>query len=210
MHLRRVSRAVAVCRWPKLFQSTFVSAEQRDFGEYQQEYEFSIKNPAAYWKAVGEKFLSWEKPFSSSFAGSLAKGDLRYFVGGKLNASYNAVDRHIEKGLGDHRAIVWEGDEPTDTRELTYNELAEGVNRFANLLKSLGVAANDSVVIYMPPCPEAVFAMLGCARIGVVKRKGQSVCFLRQVSDRFTLLCLPDSARKRCGRVFSTSKQKLS
>ncbi len=151
--------------------STFVSSEQRDFEEYRQEYEFSIKQPAAYWKSVGERYLSWEKPFVSSFAGSAHKGDLRYFVGGKLNASFNAVDRHIEKGLGEHRALVWEGDEPTDTREVTYNQLADGVNRFANLLRSLNVVAGDSVVIYMPPCPEAVYAMLGCARIGAVSKQ---------------------------------------
>jgi acetyl-CoA synthetase len=170
--------------FPARAQSTFTSSEQRDFSEYKQEYEFSLKHPAAYWKAIGEKYLSWEKPFSSSFAGSLAKGDLRYYVGGKLNASYNAVDRHVEKGLGDHRALIWEGDEASETREISYNQLAEGVNRFANLLKSLGIGPNDAVVIYMPPCPEAVYAMLGCARIGAVcfevgRRKSVLTCFCK-------------------------------
>ena len=78
------------------------------------------------------------------------------------------MDRHVEKGLGSQRALVWEGDEPGDTRDVTYDQLADGVNRFANLLKASGVRAGDSVVLYLPPCPEAVFAMLGCARIGAV------------------------------------------
>lgn len=206
-----------LCRFPRsssLFaraQSTFTSNEQRDFAEYQLEYDFSLKDPAAYWKAVGEKYLSWDKPFSSSFAGSLAKGDLRYYVGGKLNASYNAVDRHVEKGLGEHRALVWEGDEPSDTREITYNQLAEGVNRFANLLKSLGIGPNDAVVIYMPPCPEAVYAMLGCARIGAVRLLDSFVGSRRFILfvvllKRFMRSCLLGSVPRLCDQEFSTSK----
>jgi acetyl-CoA synthetase len=147
--------------------STFLSKESRNFAEYTKEYDFSVKQPAAYWKAVGERYLTWDKPFSASFAGTMGH-DLRYYVGGRLNASYNAVDRHVEKGLGEQRALIWEGDEPGETRDVTYNQLSDGVNRFANLLRSVGVGAGDAVVIYMPPCPEAVFAMLGCARIGAV------------------------------------------
>jgi acetyl-CoA synthetase len=147
--------------------STFVSKESRNFAEYTKEYDFSVKQPVAYWKAVGERYLTWDKPFTASFAGTMGH-DLRYYVGGRLNASYNAVDRHVEKGLGEQRALIWEGDEPGETRDVTYNELSDGVNRFANLLRCVGVGAGDAVAIYMPPCPEAVFAMLGCARIGAV------------------------------------------
>jgi len=144
----------------------FHSQGQRTFREYQDEYEFSIKNPQAYWTEVGQKYLDWDVPFKKPFAGEMGT-TLRYFEGGKLNASYNCVDRHLER-KGDETALVWEGDEPTDVRHVSFNELADGVNRFANLLKAQGVRENDAVVIYMPPCPEATFAMLGCARIGAV------------------------------------------
>ena len=151
----------------RVYSTTYASANARSFErEYKAEYERSIGDPLGYWKEVGEKVLSWDRPFQSSFAGTMGTS-LRYYQGGLLNASTNCVDRHLEAD-GETTAIIWEGDLPTDVRHVSYNDLSDGVNRVANLLKSFGVQAGDSVVIYMPPCPEAAYAMLGCARIGAV------------------------------------------
>ncbi|HVT43247.1 MAG TPA: acetate--CoA ligase [Thermoanaerobaculia bacterium] len=106
------------------------------------------------WETKWDKVLEWEPPYA------------KWFVGGRINASYNCLDRHLEK-RGGKRAIVWEG-EPGDTRSYTYGELHSEVSRFANSLKKLGVVAGDRVAIYMPLVPEAIVAMLACARIGAV------------------------------------------
>ena len=105
------------------------------------------------WNERWEKVLEWDLPFA------------RWFLNGKLNVSYNCLDRHVEAGRGDKVAFHWEG-EPGDTRTITYDELLGDVQRFANVLKNLGVAKGDRVNIYMPMIPEAIVAMLACARIG--------------------------------------------
>ena len=93
--------------------------------------------------------------------------DAKWFVGGKINASYNCIDRHIKNGLKNKAAIIWEG-EPGDRRTLTYWDLYREVNKFANVLKSLGIKKGDRVAIYLPMIPELVITMLGCARIGAI------------------------------------------
>ncbi len=105
------------------------------------------------WFEEWESVLDWELPYA------------KWFVGGKLNASYNCLDRHVKAGRGDKVAYHWEG-EPGDTREITYADLLDEVQRFANVLKGLGVAKGDRVAIYMPMIPELVVALLACARIG--------------------------------------------
>ncbi len=106
-----------------------------------------------HWFQPWERVLDWQPPFA------------RWFVGGKLNAAYNCLDRHLTPERADKRALVWEG-EPGDVRTYTYRELHEEVSRFANALKGLGVAKGDRVAIYLPMVPEAAIAMLACARIG--------------------------------------------
>ena len=106
------------------------------------------------WETPWSKVLEWKPPYA------------KWFVGGKLNASANCLDRHLEK-RGDKKAIIWEG-EPGEVRTFTYRELHAEVSKFANALKGLGVASGDRVAIYMPLVPEAVVAMLACARIGAV------------------------------------------
>ncbi|MBT3608266.1 MAG: acetate--CoA ligase, partial [Candidatus Marinimicrobia bacterium] len=95
-------------------------------------------------------------------------GQIEWFSGGKLNASYNCIDRHIKKGHGDETAIIWEGNDPNQSRKFTYNDLLKEVSQFANALKSLGVEKGDRVCIYMQMVPELAFAVLACARIGAV------------------------------------------
>jgi acetyl-CoA synthetase len=107
-----------------------------------------------HWFKEWDQVLKWERPYAE------------WFVGGKLNVSYNCLDYQIEQGRGDKRAIIWEADEPGEGREITYSELKAEVERFANVLKGLGLKKGDPVSIYMPMIPELPIAMLACARIG--------------------------------------------
>ena len=137
------------------------------FAQYQEMYDKSIADPDAFWGDMANEMLTWEKPFESVNSSDLNTGHIEWFKGGQLNVAYNCIDRHLEK-RGDQVAILWEGDQPGDVREITYKELHEQVCRMANVLKSNGVAKGDRVAIYMPMIPEAAFAMLACARIGAV------------------------------------------
>lgn len=139
---------------------TFKSQE-----EFDVLYSSSMKNPKGYWDDHAKKNIDWFAPYTDVFDGTFADGNIAWFVNGKLNACYNCVDRHAAK---DHNrtAIIYEGDEPTDVRRLTFGELLEKVCQFANMLKAAGVKKHDCVCIYMPMVPEAVIAMLACARIG--------------------------------------------
>ncbi len=126
-------------------------------------YQEAANDTQAYWAKWAAE-LSWETPWTEVLEWKPPYA--RWFVGGRLNASYNCLDRHLET-RGDKKAIIWEG-EPGDTRTLTYRELHDEVSRFANALKSLGVNLGDRVAIYLPLVPEAVVSMLACARIGAV------------------------------------------
>ncbi len=117
----------------------------------------------AYWARRAQEFVTWAEPWHTVCEWTLP--DARWFVGGRLNVAYNCVDRHVEAGNGDRVAIHWEG-EPGDTRTVTYADLLDEVQRFANVLLGLGVQRGDRVNIYLPMIPEAVVAMLACARIG--------------------------------------------
>jgi acetyl-CoA synthetase len=116
-----------------------------------------------FWARQSRELLHWFKPWTTTCEWNLP--DSKWFTGGTLNVSYNCLDRHVLAGLGDKVAIHWEG-EPGDVRTVTYSELLDDVQRFANVLKSLGVGRGDRVNIYMPMVPEAAVAMLACARIG--------------------------------------------
>jgi acetyl-CoA synthetase len=108
---------------------------------------------ALYWHKKWEQVLDWQSPFA------------KWFIGGKLNASYNALDRHVLEGRGDRIAFLFEG-EPGDSKQITYSQLLTEVKRCANALTSLGIKSGDRVAIYMPMIPEAAIAMLACARVG--------------------------------------------
>ena len=138
-----------------------------DEASYKAMYEQSISDPAGFWSEQAVKFLSWDKPWDTVLDWDYSKGHIRWFEGGKLNACYNCVDRHLET-RGDQTALIWEGDDPADDDHITYTELHEHVCRMANVLKSRNVKKGDRVCIYMPMIPEAVYAMLACARIGAV------------------------------------------
>ncbi|MDE1170628.1 MAG: acetate--CoA ligase [Verrucomicrobium sp.] len=131
---------------------------------YEKLYKQSLRDPEKFWKKQAAE-LSWAKPFKKVLQWKAPHA--KWFVGGKLNVSYNCIDRHIEAGRGQQAALIWEG-EPGDSRTLTYRQLHREVCFFANVLKKHGVRAGDRVVIYLPMIPEAAVAMLACARIGAV------------------------------------------
>ena len=126
-------------------------------------YERAAADPVEFWAEQARDLLTWDTDFHTPLEWNLP--DARWFVGGKLNVSYNCLDRHVEAGLGDRVAYHWEG-EPGDTRTITYAQLLDDVQRFANVLRDLGVGTGDRVCIYMPMIPETVVAMLACTRIG--------------------------------------------
>ncbi len=137
--------------------------------QYEEMYRRSIDDPEGFWGEQAKEYLTWFKPWDQVTDWSFDKEDLHieWFKGGKLNVSYNCLDRHLET-RGDQTAILWEGDNPEESRDVTYKELHADVNRFANALKNRGVKKGDRVSIYMPMIPEAVVAMLACTRIGAI------------------------------------------
>ena len=130
---------------------------------YEALWNAAKADPVAFWDKLAKEELHWFEPYTETL--EWQEPFAKWFVGGKTNASYNCVDRHIEQGRGDQIAIVWEG-EPGDQRTLTFKELHAEVCKFANAMKGLGVGEGDVVSIYMPMVPELVIAMLACARIG--------------------------------------------
>jgi acetyl-CoA synthetase len=139
-----------------------------DEAGYQKMYEASIADPEGFWGEQGKR-IDWMKPYTKVKDVSYDKDNLhiKWFEDGSLNASVNCIDRHLET-KADQTAIIWEGDEPTDDKKVTYRELHEAVCTFANVLKAQGVKKGDRVTIYMPMIVEAAYAMLACARIGAV------------------------------------------
>ena len=139
-----------------------------DNSGYQAMYDASIADPDAFWAEHGKR-IDWIKPYSQVSDVSYDKADLHisWFGDGTLNAAANCLDRHLA-GRGDQTAIIWEGDDPADSRHISYAELHEEVCKFANVLKAEGAKKGDRITIYMPMIPEATVAMLACARIGAV------------------------------------------
>jgi len=137
--------------------------------QYAAMYQQSVDDPEGFWAEQATQYLSWSKPWDEVLDWSYMEDDLHveWFKGGKLNVSHNCLDRHLET-RGDQTAILWEGDDPAEDREISYRELHADVNKFANVLKERGVKKGDRVSIYMPMIPEAVVAMLACTRIGAV------------------------------------------
>ncbi|GAB7528860.1 acetate--CoA ligase [Pseudomonas sp. 3A(2025)] len=135
--------------------------------DYQRLYRQSVEQPEQFWAEQATAFLDWDAPWTHICQSDLRTGEAQWFKGGKLNVSYNCIDRHLAK-RGDQVAIIWEGDNPAESAEITYKKLHHNVARLANVLKQRGVKKGDRVCIYMPMVPEAAYAMLACARIGAV------------------------------------------
>src|SRR5467141_2234453 len=137
-------------------------AHIKSLAEYEKLWQQAKDDPQAFWAARAEQ-LHWFRKWDQVLAWN--EPHAKWFVGGKINACYNCVDRHLENGRKNKAAIIWEG-EPGDSRVLRYQDLHREVCKFANVMKKQGIKAGDRVTIYMPMIPELAIAMLACARIG--------------------------------------------
>ena len=143
------------------------NAHVKNMDQYKKEYNESITDRNAYWAEKAER-ISWIKKWDSVGEFDYVNAKINWFEGGKLNVSYNCLDRHVEAGDGDRTALIWEGNNPEEDQHFSYNDLLGEVQKFANALKGLGVEKGDRVCMYMQMVPELPVAMLACARIGAV------------------------------------------
>ena len=146
----------------------FVANAKINKADYDNMYAQSINNPDHFWSEHGKR-VDWIKPYSKikDVDYSYPNVSIKWFEDGQLNVSANCIDRHLEE-RGDQTAIIWEGDNPDDSKHITYSELHREVCKLSNVYKKLGVKKGDRVVLYIPMIPEAAYAMLACARIGAI------------------------------------------
>lgn len=149
---------------PKAFSE---KAHVKSLEEYESIYERSKEDPEGFWGEMAEKHLTWYKKWDKVWDWDFHKPYMKFFVNGKLNASYNCLDRHLNSAARNKAAIIWEADDGS-YRTYTYQQLAYEVNRFANVLKKNGIKKGDRVTIYLPMIPELAISMLACARIGAI------------------------------------------
>lgn len=153
-----------------LIAPVYEASTSASLAHYKSTYSSSIRDISSYWSDLANSKLDWFAPFPTAVTGSFQEGSVSWFAGGKLNMCHNAVDRYCTAPFhrGDETAIIWEGDEPTDIKNISYHELQLEVSRIANALKATGVQKGDVVTLYMPMVPELAMTMLACARIGAV------------------------------------------
>ena len=144
------------------------NAHVKSLDEYRATYDRSVSDPEGFWAEQAEQRITWIEKWHTVRKYDYHKAEIAWYLGGKLNACYNCVDRHVEAGRGGDTALIWEGNDPTESRSYTYAELQAEVQKAGNALKALGIAKGDQVCIYMQMIPELAIAMLACARIGAV------------------------------------------
>ena len=142
-------------------------AHIKSLDQYEKEYNRSIDNQNKFWEEKAER-ISWYKKWNTVGSFDYVNGKIKWFDGGKLNVSYNCLDRHVESGKGERTALIWEGNNPEENEVFSYNDLLTEVKKFANVLLRLGVQKGDRVCLYMQMVPQLPIAMLACARIGAV------------------------------------------
>ena len=135
--------------------------------EFNKLYKKSLENPEEFWADQADLYLDWDEQWTKVKEIDIERGQITWFKDGKLNASVNCIDRHLPEN-GNKVAFIWEGDDPNDSKKITYQQLHDEVCKFSNVLKIRGVKKGDRVCIYMPMIPEATYAMLACARIGAI------------------------------------------
>jgi acetyl-CoA synthetase len=136
--------------------------------KYEEMYKRSLSDPQGFWGEHGKR-IDWFKPYNKVKNTSFDAHNvsINWFEDGVTNVAHNCIDRHLPR-RANQTAIIWEGDDPSDSKHITYAELADQVGRFANMLRGHGVKKGDRVTIYLPMIPEAAYAMLACARIGAI------------------------------------------
>ena len=149
---------------PAVAENAWINEEK-----YNSMYQQSIDDPDTFWGDMAKEFLSFDKEWDKVSNWHFGADDvsIKWFEGAKLNVTYNCIDRHLP-GRADQTAIIWESDDPDKSEHISYQQLSDNVNRFANVLKARGAKKGDRICIYMPMIPEAAYAMLACARIGAI------------------------------------------
>lgn len=184
-------------------------AHLKDLDEYKTLYKQSIEEPDKFWGKLARELITFEQDFTTVKSGSLENGDVAWFLEGRLNASYNCVDRHAFKNP-DKPAIIYESDEASEGRIITYGELLREVCRTAYVLKQMGVKKGDSVAIYLPMIPEALIAFMAITRIGAVHSvvfAGFSSDSLKdRVIDAQSKVVITTDEGKRGGKTIGTKK----
>lgn len=145
-----------------LAKEAFISKDQ-----YDTLYQHSIQDPQNFWQEQAKHYLHWFKPWDTVLEGDFNSLNVQWFKGGKLNAAYNCLDRHLP-ARANQIALIWEGNDPTESKKITYSELHQLVCQLTNVLKEHGIKKGDRVCIYLPMIPEAIIAMLACARMGAI------------------------------------------
>jgi len=135
--------------------------------DYKRMYNDSIKNPESFWEGQADR-ISWSQKWSKVWDWDFDDAHIKWFEGAKLNACYNCIDRHVEDGYGEEIGLIWEGNDPNESKKYTYSELLDQVQLAGNALKNLGIEKGDRVCIYMQMVPELAIAVLACARIGAI------------------------------------------
>jgi acetyl-CoA synthetase len=182
----------------------------RDVDEYKKLYHESITHPEKFWARLARELLTWERDFTTVRSGGFAAGDAAWFLEGRLNVSYNCVDRHAFHSP--HKpAIIYEADEPGQGRTITYAELLQKVSQLAYVLRhEFGVRKGDTVALYLPMIPEALVAFLACARIGAVHSvvfAGFSADSLRdRIVDAKSRVVITADEGRRGGKVIGTKR----
>lgn len=148
---------------PELAEGAHISSLEA----YEEMYRLSVDKPNAFWAENAAAFLDWHEPWDEVLVGDFTSDRIEWFKGGKLNVSYNCIDRHVKTWRRNKAALIWESDEGR-TKTYTYQSLYHKVNKFANVLRSHGIGKGDRVAIYLPMIPELPIAMLACARIGAI------------------------------------------
>ena len=154
----------------KKFHPSNALSDQAHIGsieDYRKRYAESMADPDAFWAREADR-LHWYKKWDKVSEFDFVNGEIKWFSGGKLNVSYNCLDRHVEAGHGDDTALIWEGNDPDESASFSYAELLGEVQKFANVLKSMGIKKGDRVCMYMQMISQLPVAMLACARIGAV------------------------------------------
>jgi acetyl-CoA synthetase len=171
---------------------------------YEKMYKESIQDPGKFWGDMAKDLLEWSTPFKAARHGTSEHGDFSWFLGGELNACYNMVDRHALKNP-EKVALIWESDEPGEHVNITWGEVLAEVSKLANLFKSYNLKKGDTVAIYMPMVPEALYSMLACSRLGLVHCvvfAGFSSDALRdRIQDSGAKVVMTSDQSKRGGKV---------
>ncbi len=175
------------------------------FEEYKSIYKRSMEDPEGYWAERAEELVSWDRKWDSVLEADFDTPEFSWFKGGKLNVSYNCLDRHLENGRRNKAAIIWQGEPEEDVRVYTYQMLYTEVCRFANVLKKKGVKKGDRVSIYLPMIPELAIVLLACARIGamhsVVFAGFSSVALQSRIQDCEARVLVTADAVLRAGKT---------